>query len=87
LARSLKVVRKNWPADNYPFSQTNLPIEIRAKGWLIPSWRIDQYGLADVLPRYPAKAAGPVRDITLVPMGAARLRISAFPPVVDPLKQ
>ncbi|MGD9556924.1 MAG: beta-L-arabinofuranosidase domain-containing protein [Mangrovibacterium sp.] len=81
LMRSLKVVRKDWPADNYPFSQDNTPIEIRAKGRLIPSWGIDQYGLAGVLPRYPAKAAGPVRDITLIPMGAARLRISAFPPV------
>ncbi len=81
LMRSLKVVRKDWPADNYPFSQDNTPIEIRAKGRLIPSWGIDQYGLAGVLPRYPAKAAGAVRDISLIPMGAARLRISAFPTV------
>lgn len=87
LVHSLKVVRKNWPADNYPFSQANVPIEIRAKGRLIPSWGIDQYGLVDVLPRYPARAVGPVRDITLIPMGAARLRISAFPPVRDPSKQ
>lgn len=80
-ARSLKVVRKSWPADNYPFSQDNVPIEIRAKGRLIPSWGIDQYGLVDVLPRCPAKADVPVEEIILIPMGAARLRISAFPPV------
>jgi len=81
LPQSLKVVRKPWPEDNYPFSQENAPIEIHAKGRRIPSWGIDQYGLVDVLPRYPVKTAGPIEDITLIPMGAARLRISAFPPV------
>lgn len=80
-AKSFVVVRKPWPADNYPFSQQNTPIEIRAKGRQIPSWGIDQYGLVDVLPLYPAKTTSPVEDITLIPMGAARLRISAFPVV------
>ncbi len=81
LAQSLKIVRKPWPADNYPFSPESAPVEIQAKGRRIPSWKIDQYGLVDVLPRYPVKTAGPVEQITLIPMGAARLRISAFPPV------
>ncbi len=79
---SFTVVRKEWPADNYPFSLENTPIEILAKGRQIPSWGIDSHGLVDVLPLYPAKTNKPVEDITLVPMGAARLRISAFP-VVD----
>jgi len=81
LSKSFKVVRKEWPTDNYPFSPGNTPIEIQAKGRQIPSWRIDQFGLADILPIYPAKTTRPVEDITLIPMGAARLRISAFPVV------
>ena len=42
---------------------------------------IDQYGLVAVLPPYPAKFSNTIENITLIPMGAARLRISAFPPV------
>ncbi len=79
LEASLKIVRKEWPADDYPFSLENTPIEIQAKGRQIPSWKIDQYGLVDVQPSYPVQTSEPVEAITLVPMGAARLRISAFP--------
>jgi hypothetical protein len=82
LSKSFRVVRKEWPADNYPFSLDHTPIEIRAKGRQIPSWGIDKFGLVDVLPLYPVKTNKPIEDITLIPMGAARLRISAFP-VVD----
>ena len=79
LENSLTVIRKEWPADDYPFSLENTPIEIQAKGRRVPSWKIDQYGLVDVQPSYPVHTSEPVEDITLVPMGAARLRISAFP--------
>jgi hypothetical protein len=82
LSKSFRVVRKEWPADNYPFSLDHTPIEIRAKGRQIPSWGIDKFGLVDVQPLYPVKTNKPIEDITLIPMGAARLRISAFP-VVD----
>ena len=81
LAQSFTVVRKPWPSDNYPFSQENNPIEIHTKGRQIPSWGIDQFGLVDVLPQFPAVTNKPVEAITLIPMGAARLRISAFPVV------
>ena len=74
-----KVVRKPWPADNYPFSITAVPIEIRTKGKKIPRWTIDQYGLCAELPVSPVSTDEPEEAITLVPMGAARLRISAFP--------
>ncbi|MEZ5104096.1 MAG: glycoside hydrolase family 127 protein [Draconibacterium sp.] len=81
LQNSFKIIHKNWPANNYPFTPENSPIEIQAKGKQIPSWKIDQYGLVDVLPLYPAKSDMPAEDITLIPMGAARLRISAFPTI------
>ncbi|RKD91331.1 beta-L-arabinofuranosidase domain-containing protein [Mangrovibacterium diazotrophicum] len=83
LTSSLKVVKKAWPADNYPFSVGNVPIEIEAKGKIIPGWGIDQYGLVDVLPLYPAKTNEKTVDIILIPMGAARLRISAFPALTN----
>lgn len=79
--KSFKVERRAFPADNYPFSNENAPIVIHAKGKILPQWKIDQYGLCGVLPQSPVTTAEPVQDITLVPMGGARLRISAFPTV------
>lgn len=74
------VVKKEWPADNFPFTPQQVPIEIKAKGKKLATWKIDQYGLCSELPimenrKFEAKT----EDITLIPMGVARLRISAFP--------
>ncbi len=78
-SKSFQIVRNEWPTDDYPFSPQNTPIELEAKGRRIPQWGIDKFGLVDVQPFYPVKTNEPVEDITLIPMGAARLRISAFP--------
>ncbi|WP_299287006.1 beta-L-arabinofuranosidase domain-containing protein [uncultured Mucilaginibacter sp.] len=76
---SIEVMRRSWPTDNNPFTNNNAPIELKVKGKLIPGWTIDQYGLCAVLPQSPVKSEQPVSELTLVPMGGARLRISAFP--------
>jgi hypothetical protein len=79
LSGSFTVIHKEWSKDDYPFSASSVPIEIKAKGSRVPSWGIDEYGLVGVLPQYPAKFSPVVENITLIPMGAARLRISVFP--------
>lgn len=79
LDKCFTVEKKEWPADNYPFTTENVPLSIRAKGRLVPSWGIDKYGLCGVLPTEDAPKSDVLEDITLIPMGAARLRISAFP--------
>ena len=79
--KSFTVVKKNWPADNNPFTNASAPIELKAKGRKIPSWGIDQHGLVAVLPLSPVASSEKVESLTLVPMGGARLRISAFPVV------
>jgi len=76
--KSFSVVKKEWPADNFPFTLQSVPIEIKAKGSLVPGWTIDEHGLCSFVPESPV-AKTKVENITLVPMGAARLRISAFP--------
>lgn len=76
--RDFKVIKKPWPADDFPFTQENVPLEIKAVGRQIPSWKIDQYGLCHELPEADAPKTEK-EEITLIPMGAARLRISAFP--------
>lgn len=76
--KDFKVIKKQWSADNFPFTQESVPLEIKTVGRQIPSWKVDQYGLCHELP----EADAPKREkeeITLIPMGAARLRISAFP--------
>lgn len=81
LDKQFTVVRKNWPKDNNPFTQANVPIVLKAKGKQIPAWTIDQYGLCGLLPQSPVATSTPVTELTLVPMGAARLRIASFPVV------
>ena len=73
------VIRRPWPKDDFPFTQGSAPIEIKTKGREIPAWKIDQYGLCGLLPQSPVSVSTPDQEITLIPMGAARLRISAFP--------
>ncbi len=80
-ANSFTVVKKAWPKNNNPFTNGNAPIELEAKGKLIPEWKIDKYGLVDVLPKSPIANTEKETTLTLVPMGGARLRISAFPVV------
>ncbi|MBS1704650.1 MAG: glycoside hydrolase family 127 protein [Armatimonadetes bacterium] len=80
-APTFEVVRTAWPADDYPFSLETCPLEVVTTGKQIPDWGIDQDWLLAILPKSPVKVTTPDEPITLVPMGAARLRISAFPVV------
>lgn len=80
-AASFEVVKKDWPANNNPFTNEGAPILLKAKGKKIPAWVIDQYGLAGLLPQSPVETTEAVTPLTLVPMGGARLRISSFPVV------
>ena len=45
----------------------------------IPQWTLDKHGLAAKLQASPAASDSLKENVTLIPMGAARLRISAFP--------
>lgn len=74
-----EVVEKKWPKNNFPFTQQDSPIVIKAKGKKIKNWKIDETGLAGELMDSPVKSEELTESIELVPMGAARLRISSFP--------
>lgn len=78
-----KIHKKAWPADNFLFSVDAVPIWIPAKGEQIPQGKIDEYGLCGELKDSPIKSKEPEENLELIPMGAARLRISAFPVIGD----
>ena len=79
LGAPITVQRKDWPTDNNPFTLENVPLEFKAKGRLVPEWKVDEYDLCGVLPYEDAHKSDRLDELTLVPMGAARLRISSFP--------
>jgi hypothetical protein len=81
LSEQFQIIKKPWPESNFPFDQKDVPIMIKAKGKLIPWWTVDKYGLCGVLPESPVAVNTKEETIELIPMGAARLRISAFPVV------
>lgn len=79
--KSFKVKKGRWPADDFPFTTEAAPITIEAKARKIPEWTLDRYGLCAVLQDSPVFSDQPVETVSLIPMGAGRLRISAFPVV------
>lgn len=79
----LELVRKEWPENNFPWTTDAVPYSIKLKGRKIPSWGYEPTGFCETLPFSPAPTAEPVEELELIPMGAARLRISAFPTVEE----
>jgi len=76
-----KIIKTKWPADNYPFTPAATPIKLTTTGKVIPQWTLDKYGLCGTLPQSPVTVSTKAEEIELIPMGAARLRISALPVV------
>ena len=81
LEEQFTITKRPWPQDDFPFTQENVPLIVSTKGKIIPEWILDKNGLCDVLPQSPVVVSTKEESIELIPMGAARLRISAFPVV------
>ncbi|MBI1177525.1 transcriptional initiation protein Tat [bacterium] len=81
--QSFTVVKRNVAPGANPFTQAGAPIELRAQGRRIPNWQMDRLNVVGKLQPNPVKSDQPLEDITLIPMGAARLRITSFPVIGD----
>jgi len=79
--KNFTVKKLKWPKDDFPFTPATAPIELTVKAKQIPQWSLDKYGLCAVLQASPVWSDQPTEKVTLIPMGAARLRISAFPTI------
>ena len=77
--QSFEISFKNWPQNDFPFTVDDVPITLTTQAQKIPEWTLDEYGLAGELQDSPVYSAEPLETVQLIPMGAARLRISAFP--------
>lgn len=78
-SRAFQVVTRPWPTDDQPWRWDAAPVQLKARGRRIPAWTLDEKGLVHEVQDSPVRSTEPVEEITLIPMGAARLRISAFP--------
>jgi uncharacterized protein len=76
LEQSIQVVEKA-PGD-HPFSPQGTPLELRIKGRRIPQWTLSN-GSAGLLPESPVSSQEPEENLVLIPYGAAKLRVTAFP--------
>ena len=74
-----EIVEKEWPKDNFPFTNESSPIYIKARAKKIKSWKIGDTKLVGELMDSPVESNEKEEIVELVPMGASRLRISSFP--------
>ncbi|MFO1054970.1 MAG: glycoside hydrolase family 127 protein [Planctomycetota bacterium] len=65
--------------DGSPFAESSTPVVLSAQGKRIANWTLDPTGLVQELVPGPIRSEATMDRIELVPMGAARLRITAFP--------
>ncbi len=80
-AKSFEVVRKPGPLPEQPFTPNAVPVQLKAKARKISGWQMDRFNMVDKLQESPAKSDEPIETLTLIPMGAARLRIASFPTI------
>ena len=75
---AFRVELRNAGAAAQPFSLEGAPLVLKANAKRIPRWQQEANGLIGEIP-FDKSTAEPLEAVTLVPMGAARLRVTVFP--------
>jgi hypothetical protein len=66
------------PVGERPFSPEGAGVVARAKGRKIPTWKL-AHGWAAEIPPGDAESKEPIEDLTLIPYGCAKIRVTEFP--------
>ncbi len=61
-----------------PFNPSEAPVLLHVKGRRIPQWDLEKNAAA-APPPSPVSSSEPLETLTLIPYGAAKLRITEFP--------
>jgi hypothetical protein len=72
------VVFEHSPLGANPFDAQKVPVRAYVKGALLPEWTIVRNAAA-APPQSPVISEQPLETLTLIPYGAAKLRITEFP--------
>jgi hypothetical protein len=66
-----------------PFTAATAPVRIKTNARKITAWAADSDTIVTPLQDSPTPSSEAVESVTLIPMGAARLRITSFPRIGD----
>ncbi|MEU7875050.1 RICIN domain-containing protein [Dactylosporangium sp. NPDC049140] len=80
---AVTVTRKPGALAANPFTRDGAPISLSLTGRKIPNWQADAEGIVRTLQQSPARSTQPNETVTLLPMGAQRVRITTFPRISD----
>ncbi|MEU6546192.1 RICIN domain-containing protein [Streptomyces sp. NPDC046859] len=75
----LTVARTGSGVPAQPFTPRSAPVRITAQARRVPEWIADDEHVVAPLQDGPARGSEAVETVTLIPSGAARLRITSFP--------
>lgn len=76
LDASIKFTEKT--VGDKPFSPSGAGMEARVKGRRLPQWKLEHGWAADLQPGVQSSRE-PVKELTLIPYGCAKLRVTEFP--------
>ncbi|NLF71312.1 MAG: hypothetical protein GX575_19960 [Candidatus Anammoximicrobium sp.] len=79
--KSIQVLRIAQPGPQ-PFAQESASVVLRAKGRVVPDWKLEANSAGET-PLSPVASREPLVDLELVPYGCTRLRISEFPVLAE----
>jgi hypothetical protein len=83
IAHSFGVTRKAGALAANPFTHETIPMTLTARARKVPNWQPDSQHCITTLKAGPVRTDQPMEEITLIPMGAARLRLTSFPVIGD----
>ncbi|AQG80974.1 beta-L-arabinofuranosidase domain-containing protein [Spirosoma montaniterrae] len=81
--KAFKFAGKPIGAGQLPWDPDFCPVRLTANGRRILNWKPNNFGLTDPLPQSPVASTEPVETVTLLPVGATRLRIAEIPEVAN----